>query len=40
MPLDFGIFSRSGFTGRLLDMARENTNLLLINEDQIMEEKT
>lgn len=32
----YGIFSKSGFTGRLLDTARENTSLLLINEDHII----
>lgn len=32
----YGIFSKSGFTGRLLDTARENTSLLLINEDNII----
>lgn len=30
----YGIFSKSGFTGRLLDAARENTSLLLINEEK------
>lgn len=30
----YGIFSKSGFTGRLLDVARENTSLLLINEEK------
>ena len=32
----YGIFSKSGFTGRLLDTARENAGLLLINEDHII----
>lgn len=32
----YGIFSKSGFTRRLLDTARENTNLLLINEDHVV----
>ncbi|MBS5064188.1 MAG: ATP-binding protein [Hungatella hathewayi] len=32
----YGIFSKSGFTKRLLQQAKENPNLLLINEDQIM----
>lgn len=32
----YGIFSKSGFTGRLLDMVRENTDLLLIDEDRII----
>lgn len=32
----YGIFSKSGFTGRLLDTARENTSLLLINEDHMI----
>lgn len=32
----YGIFSKSGFTVRLLDLARENPNLLLINEDNVV----
>ena len=32
----YGIFSKSDFTGRLLDTARENTSLLLINEDHMI----
>ena len=35
----YGIFSKSGFTQRLLDTARESTKLLLINEDHIMGER-
>lgn len=31
----YGIFSKSGFTRRLLETASENTSLLLINEDHI-----
>lgn len=32
----FGIFSKSGFTDRLLDMSRENPDLLLIQEDSVV----
>lgn len=32
----FGVFSRSGFTKRLTELAQENPQLLLINEDQII----
>ena len=35
----YGIFSKSGFTQRLLDTARESTKLLLINEDHIVGER-
>ncbi len=31
----YGIFSKSGFTNRMLDAARDNSNLLLIQEDHI-----
>lgn len=31
-----GVFSKSGFTQRLLDLAQENPHLLLINEDQVI----
>ena len=31
----FGVFSKSGFTQRMLDAAKENTALLLINEDHL-----
>ena len=31
----YGVFSKSGFTQRLLDIATESDDLLLINEDQI-----
>ncbi len=33
----FGLFSKSGFTQRLRDMAAENRNLLLIHEDALVE---
>lgn len=33
----YGLFSKSGFTQRLQNMAAENTNLLLINEDALVE---
>ena len=32
----YGIFSKSGFTRRLLDAAEENPGLLLIHEDKIV----
>ncbi|MDR1100886.1 MAG: ATP-binding protein [Clostridiales bacterium] len=32
----YGIFSKSGFTQRLLDVAKDNEDLLLINEDKII----
>lgn len=32
----YGVFGKSGFTQRLLDMARENPDLLLINEDALV----
>ena len=32
----YGVFSKSGFTQRLLDVAAENPRLLLVNEDNIM----
>ena len=32
----YGVFSKSGFTQRLLDVAAENPSLLLVNEDNIM----
>lgn len=31
----FGVFSKSGFTQRMMDTARENTGLVLINEDHL-----
>lgn len=34
--LTYGLFSKSGFTEHLMDMARENSNLILINEDEII----
>ncbi|MCI7262483.1 MAG: ATP-binding protein [Clostridiaceae bacterium] len=32
----FGVFSKSSFTRRMLDTAKENTGLLLINEDHLV----
>ena len=32
----FGVFSKSGFTQRMLDAAKENSELLLINEDDLV----
>ena len=31
----FGVFSKSGFTQRMLDIAKENIGLLLIHEDHL-----
>ena len=31
----YGLFSKSGFTDRLVEMAAENTNLILIQEDAV-----
>ena len=33
----YGVFSKSGFTQRMLDVAKETQNLMLINEDQVMD---
>ena len=32
----FGVFSKSSFTQRMLDAAKENTGLLLVNEDHLV----
>lgn len=32
----FGIFSKSGFTKRMLDIAKENTGIFLIHEEQLV----
>ena len=32
----YGVFSKSGFTQRMLDVAKENSELLLINEDSLV----
>lgn len=32
----YGVFSKSGFTQRMLDVAKENSGLLLINEDSLV----
>ena len=32
----FGVFSKSSFTQRMLDTAKENTGLLLVNEDHLV----
>lgn len=34
--LIYGIFSKSGFTNRMLDIAKENADILLINEDTLL----
>ena len=31
----YGLFSKSGFTDRLVEMAAENSNLILIQEDAV-----
>lgn len=32
----YGLFSKSGFTKRMLDIAKENPNILLIHEDRLI----
>lgn len=32
----YGVFSKSGFTNRMLDIAKENADILLINEDALL----
>ena len=32
----YGVFSKSGFTERLLDLNKENENIILINEDKVI----
>ena len=32
----FGVFSKSGFTKRMLDIAKENAGIFLIHEDQLV----
>lgn len=32
----YGVFSKSGFTQRMLDVAKENSELFLINEDSLV----
>ena len=32
----YGVFSKSGFTQRMLDIAKENTEIILVNEDRLM----
>ena len=34
--LIYGLFSKSGFTNRMLDIAKENADILLINEDTLL----
>ena len=36
----YGVFSKSGFTPRLLDMAGQNPGLFLINEDKLIQTNT
>ena len=36
----YGVFSKSGFTQRMLDAAKENPGLVLIHEDKIVNPKT
>lgn len=33
----YGVFSKSGFTQRMLDAARETSNLVLVNEDNVID---
>lgn len=33
----YGVFSKSGFTQRMLDAARETSNLMLVNEDNVID---
>lgn len=33
----YGIFSKSGFTQRMLDVTRETSNLVLVNEDNVID---
>ena len=33
----YAVFSKSGFTQWMLDVAKETQNLMLINEDQVMD---
>ena len=35
----YGLFSKSGFTNRMLDIAKENADILLINEDTLLKDK-
>ena len=32
----YGVFSKSGFTQRMLDIAKENPEILLVNEDRLV----
>ena len=32
----YGVFSKSGFTQRMLDIAKENSEILLVNEDRLV----
>ncbi len=32
----YGVFSKSGFTERMFDIAKQNTKLFLINEDRLV----
>ena len=32
----FGLFSKSGFTQRMLDIAKENASIVLINEEHLV----
>jgi hypothetical protein len=35
----YGIFSKSGFNSRLIELAKETPNLILINEDEVINSK-
>ena len=32
----FGLFSKSGFTQRMIDITKENTSIVLINEEHLV----
>ncbi len=32
----YGVFSKSGFTQRMLNIAKENSEILLVNEDRLV----
>ena len=32
----YGVFSKSGFTQRMLDIAKESADILLVNEDHLV----
>lgn len=32
----YGVFSKSGFTQRMMDIAKESVDILLVNEDHLV----